>query len=97
MQKEPQRIQFDYFTLNLQRVFDDMARAKKKVLVERQGQLYRIEPEEEPPGDIWGTYDPQKVKAGLRKSAGALKGVDREQLLADLREGREQDLNGRPF
>jgi hypothetical protein len=25
--------------------------------------------------DIWATYDPEKVRAGLQKSAGALKGV----------------------
>jgi hypothetical protein len=46
--------------------------------------------------DIWATYDPQKVREGLRKSAGALKGVDIEVLKQDIRDQRKQDSHGRP-
>jgi hypothetical protein len=46
--------------------------------------------------DIWADYDPARAQAGLRHSAGALRGVDREQLLADLAEQRGQDSRGRP-
>ncbi len=40
--------------------------------------------------DIWADYDPKRVRAGLKESAGALSGVDTEQLLADIRKSREQ-------
>jgi hypothetical protein len=46
--------------------------------------------------DIWAGYDPGRVREGLRKSEGALVSVDRERLLADLAEQREQDSRGRP-
>lgn len=46
--------------------------------------------------DIWAGYDPDKVREGLRKAAGALAGVDREELLRDIYAEREQDSKGRP-
>ena len=48
------------------------------------------------PQDMWAGYDPEKVKAALRESAGALTGVDREALLQDLHEARQQESRGRP-
>lgn len=64
------------------------------VLLEKDGKLYRLS--EETPTDIWAGYDSRKTKAALRKSAGALRGVNREELLADIHLGREQDSHGRP-
>src|SRR4051794_24169199 len=46
---------------------------------------------------IWTHYDPQRVKAALRASAGALQGVNREELVSDLAEQRRQESTGRPF
>jgi hypothetical protein len=46
--------------------------------------------------DIWANYDPEKAREGLRKSAGALKGVDTEALKRDIRDQRKQDSHGRP-
>lgn len=46
--------------------------------------------------DIWANYDPEKVRAALRASAGALSGVNVEQLKSDLRVERGQDSQGRP-
>jgi hypothetical protein len=46
--------------------------------------------------DIWAEYDPKKALAGIRKSRGALKGVDRGILQKEIREQRGQDSNGRP-
>ncbi len=46
---------------------------------------------------IWTHYDPQQVKAALKQSAGALQGVNREELLSDLSEQREQKSTGRLF
>lgn len=47
-------------------------------------------------GDIWAGYDPARVKAALRKSAGALATVDRQKLLKDIRKERRQASKGRP-
>ncbi len=50
---------------------------------------------DETPEDIWVGYDPEQVRAALRESAGALKGVDREALLRDIHAAREQESRGR--
>jgi hypothetical protein len=46
--------------------------------------------------DIWENYDPKKAIEGLRKSRGALKGVDIVALQRDIRDQRTQDSTGRP-
>jgi hypothetical protein len=46
--------------------------------------------------DIWADYDPEKAREGLRKSAGALQGVDSAALKRDIRDQRGQDSHGRP-
>jgi hypothetical protein len=46
--------------------------------------------------DIWADYDPEKVKEGVHKSAGALQGVDIAALKRDIRDQRGQDSHGRP-
>jgi hypothetical protein len=48
------------------------------------------------PDNIWANYDPDAVRHALRQSAGALSGVDRDKLIADISEQREQDTEGRP-
>lgn len=46
---------------------------------------------------IWTRYDPQRVKAALKQSAGALQGVNREELLRELTSQRSQESTGRTF
>jgi hypothetical protein len=46
--------------------------------------------------DIWAGYDPEKAREGLRKSAGALKGVDIAALKRDIADQRGQNTTGRP-
>ena len=46
---------------------------------------------------IWTHYNPAQVKAALQQSAGALQGVNHEELLSDLAEQREQKSTGRLF
>ena len=46
--------------------------------------------------DIWADYDPEKVRQGLRKSAGALQGVAIEALKRDIRDQRAQDSKSLP-
>lgn len=48
------------------------------------------------PNDIWAGYDPTAVKQALAESAGVLKDLDKEALLADLAAQRVQDSRGRP-
>jgi hypothetical protein len=91
MLTEPHRVRIDPDS-ELARLLDEVG--ETLVLLEKDGKLYRLS--EETAADLWAGYDPQKTKAALRKSAGALRGVDREQLLADLHLGREQDSHGRP-
>jgi hypothetical protein len=52
--------------------------------------------QKEPRQDIWAHYNPKKVIEGIRKSRGALKGVDIVALQRDIREQRSQDSKGRP-
>jgi hypothetical protein len=70
------------------------------VLIEKDGNLYRLMPVDDgqttAEDDPWARYDPEKVKQALRASAGALNGVDTEQLLTDIHEARTQDSAGRP-
>ena len=88
---------FNQFARQLPKVFDTLAKRGEKVLVEKDGMLFRLEPEETPQKlDIWANYDPEKVREALRKSAGALKGVDIDALKQDIRDQREQDSKGRP-
>ena len=61
------------------------------LLLEKDGVLYRLTAQEE---DIWADYDPERVRAGLKESAGALAGVDTKQLLADIRQSRKQRRSG---
>ncbi len=86
---------FHQFASQLPKVFDTMAKRGEKVLVEKDGMLFRLEPEKKPQ-DIWANYDPAKVREGLRKSAGALKGVAIQELKQDIRDQREQNSHGRP-
>jgi len=72
------------------KVFNTIAKSGEKVVVEKDGVLFRVEPEEKPQ-DIWAHYDPEQVREGLRKSAGALSGVDIEALKRDIREQQGQD------
>jgi hypothetical protein len=96
MTQEPRHIQFDDFVRQVQSIFDLLAHEKQPVVVERAGQLFRLEREPGKGDDIWATYNPEHVREAVRKSAGTLQGVDRAELQRDLREQREQDSHGRP-
>lgn len=63
------------------------------ITVETDGVRYRIEREERATLE---TYDPAKALAALRRSAGALAGIDVEAFKQEIREQRSQDSSGRP-
>ena len=46
--------------------------------------------------DIWANYAPERAREAMRAAAGALRGVDLDELRRDLREARAQDSSGRP-
>ncbi len=97
MAKELKRLSFDEFASNVRKIFDNMAGKGEPILIEREGHIYRLEPEQtQQPETLWTSYDPEIVRHGLRKSAGALAGVDREALLRDIHRAREQVSHGRP-
>jgi hypothetical protein len=88
---------FQQFARQLPKVFDTIAKRGETVLVEKDGVLFRLESEETPKKpDIWANYDPEKVREGLRKSAGALQGVDHEALKKDIHRLRQDDSRDRP-
>ncbi len=75
------------------------ARAENKPAeVEIAGERYRLVPVDDiqmtdkPSAD----YDPQKMRDAIHAAAGTMKGVNRDELLADLRAERGQDSIGRP-
>ncbi|MGI8553031.1 MAG: hypothetical protein ACR2PL_19935 [Dehalococcoidia bacterium] len=70
------------------------AAAAAPILLEKDGILYQLRTVEA--DDPWAAYDPERVRAALRASAGALKGIDREELWTDLKAQRAQDSHGRP-
>lgn len=97
MTRAPKRMSFDEFARHLRMVFEAMAQEREPILVEREGLLYRLEPQEDRPDqDIWADYDPDQVRQALQHSAGALADIDREALLRELHEQRQQGSWGRP-
>ena len=87
---EPKRIH-----INPETAIADLLRAADRapVVLENDGLLYRLTQAE--PEDIWASYDPARARRALARSAGALIGVDRDELLADIYAQREQDSHGR--
>jgi hypothetical protein len=89
MLTEPNRIHIKPDS-ELARLLDEMG--DTPILLEKDGELYRLAKEE----DIWAGYDPQRARNALRNSAGALRGIDRGELLDDIHLARQQDSLGRP-
>ena len=85
MYPEPKRIKVEPGS-ELARLLDEAN--ETPLLLEKDGVLYQVTPSGRE--DLWTGYDPKRVRAGLKESAGALSGVDTEQLLADIHASREQ-------
>ena len=91
---------------DLLKVAEEVNTTKTPRLIKRNGETLALlmptgrgEKRSHPPQkrSIWTHYDPQRVKAALRDSKGALQGVNREELLSDLAEQRRQESTGRLF
>jgi hypothetical protein len=87
-----QAMRFDEFARKLPTVFDTRAKQGDDFLVEKEGVLFRIEIKQTvSKPDIWADYDPEKIRQGLKRSAGALQGVDHEALKKDIHRLRQED------
>jgi hypothetical protein len=88
MAHEPHRISFDQFKTHLVKVFEQLRDSSQPVLVERNGETYRLEKQgaEDPCHD----YDPVKAHQALTAGRGMFAGTDREQFLREIHEQREQ-------
>lgn len=94
---QPRTIDFDEFALHLRSVFDMLENEHTAIVVERAGRRYRVELEgDRQPHEVWAGYDVEQVRLALRASTGALKGINREELLADIHAQRGQESHGRP-
>ncbi|MGI8854503.1 MAG: hypothetical protein ACR2JW_02015 [Thermomicrobiales bacterium] len=100
MNAQPQPNQVDQdIERELARYLDSAKNENKPAEVMISGNLYRLVPVDD---DIQTTdepnapYDPQKMREAIHAAAGTMKGVNRDELLADLRAERGQDSIGRP-
>lgn len=110
MTRATREISYEEFAAALPRLLDEIAQRDETVLVQRHGRTYAVTlTDSTPPAPRTGPrmaefdehgklvkVDPAVAREALRKSAGALKGVDIEKLKADLRIQRQQDSSGRP-
>lgn len=84
MTKEPLTITIDPDS-ELGRALDDSDGAL--VILERGGTRFRVTRD---PDDPWAQYDPEKVRAGLRKFAGMLTPEEGERIKEMIYRGREE-------
>ncbi len=68
----------------LARALDEAATS---VVLERNGVRYRVSPEADDP---WAGYDPERVRAGLRRFAGTLSREEGERIKELIYRGREE-------
>src|SRR6266851_8738994 len=91
--KISRRLNVDEVARNLPLLLNELTRKNEGIFVEKDGRLYRLEPVEinaAEPEDIWANYDPEKVRAGLKAAAGALDGMDPDEVIADIYKAREE-------
>ncbi len=84
---------------DLQRLLRKAKADRQPVILEDEGDCYHVVADRERVNltdNPAANYDPERMIAAIHASAGVLKGVDRDELLADLRAERGQDSIGRP-
>ncbi|MDQ3692060.1 MAG: hypothetical protein M3464_00315 [Chloroflexota bacterium] len=84
MSNEPLTITIDPDS-ELGRALDETAGSP--VVLVRAGARFRVTRD---PDDPWATYDPDKVRAGLRKFAGMLTREEGERIKESIYRGREE-------
>jgi hypothetical protein len=88
-------VPFDEFAARLPNVFDAIARRRAPILVERNGELFRVAPEG---GNPWAGYDPAAVEAAIARTAGSWADLGVDRAVAALYAAREAGSRppGRP-
>jgi hypothetical protein len=84
-------LKVEEFVQHAEEHLDALAESGGVVLIERKGVLYRVELAASTRQDIWANYDADRAKEALKATAGALKGVDLEEIKRDLRAARGHD------
>jgi hypothetical protein len=84
------------------RIAEEVKMTKKPRLLKRNGESVAMlmpvgTAVKHKPTGLWARYDPQRVRAALEQSAGALAGVDRTQLKTEIAAQRSQQSAGRSF
>jgi len=83
----------------LTRLLDEAKTDKQPVFLETPHDCYRMIYDAQTVNLTdapWTNYDPEKVRAALKASAGAFRGIDTRTLKRETWEAREQDTPGRP-
>jgi hypothetical protein len=91
MTHETQRIRFSDFVEHLQYFFTQARDQRQAILIERDGETYRLE--REAPANVWQGYDPEKVQRAFAEGRGMFAGTDRERFLREVDEERGQGPN----
>jgi hypothetical protein len=91
MVKAARRIKYEDCPKDVPALLELVEQQQEPVELEHNGHVYRIESVKE------YKHDPEAVRKALRESAGALKGVDIDELKRDLREMGYQDTTHRPW
>jgi hypothetical protein len=60
------------------------------LLLEKDGELYRLERMEKEPEDIFEGYDPEKVKEAIATYAGSWAHLDTDTMIEEIYEAREK-------
>jgi hypothetical protein len=86
--KPSKRLRYVDYAARMQALLDLVADEQQCIELEYKGKLIRLEFVGEAPEM---PHDPEAVRRALKASAGALKGIDIEELKRDLREMGYQD------
>ncbi len=60
------------------------------LLLEKDGDLYRLDRVATEPENIWEGYDPERVREAIAATAGSWADLDADRLIADLYRAREE-------
>lgn len=64
--------------------------ATRPVLLEKNGELFRLERMEKESKEIFAGYDPDNVKEAIAATAGSWADLDTDKLIADIYQAREE-------
>jgi hypothetical protein len=60
------------------------------LLIEKDGELYRLERMEKEPADLFADYDPEKVKKAIATYAGSWGHLDTDKMIEEVYKAREE-------